>query len=250
MSARIRLVTGVATAALAVALAAGQHVVASAAPVDEGEVPLVLPTDVATTLDGGGSSTDFTLRLPDGASCPGDSANDNWRVNSFMIPASVDPGSLTYDAAGPVGDGLLPLYGVDTNGYAAMFTEPNEAPGQPGRIQRIPGFTFSVFAPEAPKFIPPGTYTIGLACSLFGETKLYWHNAIQIEADPADQPAGIRWTVADAASAAGAAGGSTPDNGSSRWVIGLPILLGVAAVGAGLLVYRRRRSAPALKGSS
>jgi hypothetical protein len=167
-----------------------------------------------------------------------------------MVPASIDPGSLTYDAAGPVGNGFLPLYSVDTNGYAAMFTEPNAAAGQPGRIQRIPAFTFSVFAPEAPEFIPPGTYTIGLACTLFGETKLYWHNTIQIEADSADQPAGIRWTVRDSASRSGADGGSGSDGGSSRWVIGAPILLGAAAVGAGLLVYRRRKSALALKGSS
>src|SRR5262245_682957 len=82
-------------------LASGQHAGASVAPpgtpVDKGPVAVVLPTDVDTTVDSGGSGAPFALRLPDGSTCPGDSANDNWRVDSFMVPSSVDPATLEFN---------------------------------------------------------------------------------------------------------------------------------------------------------
>ena len=50
------------------------------------------------TVARGGSATEFSLALPDGAACPGDSATGNWRVQSFLVPAADDPGTFTYES--------------------------------------------------------------------------------------------------------------------------------------------------------
>ena len=42
----------------------------------------------AAVLNTVNSDTTFTLRLPAGAACTGDSANDGYRVQSYMVRAS------------------------------------------------------------------------------------------------------------------------------------------------------------------
>ena len=53
----------------------------------------------------GGSRTAFALRLPNGASCPGDSADDGYRVNSFVVPATVRVEDIAFDGQGPTPSG-------------------------------------------------------------------------------------------------------------------------------------------------
>ena len=87
-------------AALVVLLAAGScgGTATAAQSVDVRRAEVVAPS--GRPIDGGGSATPFTLRLPDGAACPGDSANDGYRVNSYMVPLDVDPTTVTYLNAG------------------------------------------------------------------------------------------------------------------------------------------------------
>jgi len=56
---------------------------------------------VAAKLNGN-SSTSFTLRLPSGAACGGDSAHDGYRVQSYIVPSGIDPSTLTFNSSGPV----------------------------------------------------------------------------------------------------------------------------------------------------
>src|SRR5262245_9642793 len=89
-TAAIVALTGVATLS-SQSVAAGTYT-----PVDAGDVVVVDAIDNSSELTGGGSAVPFTLRLPDGATCPGDSAHDQWRVQSFLIPSTVDMASVKW----------------------------------------------------------------------------------------------------------------------------------------------------------
>lgn len=156
-------------------------------------------------LNSGGSATDFTLQLPDGAKCAGDSATDGYRVQSFMVPASVDPGALTFDAAGPTPNGTgasfrQPLY--DTNGAPLVNHQTDiEVEGQEGgNISGTPAFDFAVFGDEGPTVVPAGSYTMGLACTKgpAGPDQLdrFWSVGLVFAHDSADEPSGIKWALA------------------------------------------------------
>src|SRR5262245_42325291 len=51
-------------------------------------------------LNSGGSATTFNFKLPTDAACTGD-GNAGYRVQSFMVAASVDPSTLVYGELGP-----------------------------------------------------------------------------------------------------------------------------------------------------
>lgn len=184
-------------------------------------------------LASGGSSTPFSLRLPAGAACPGDSANGNYRVQSFIVPAGVDPAALTYESQKPAGEGRWALYDVETTPYAQVLTEMATTAGEPGRIMPLPPLSFAVFDPG---MFPNGRYRIGVACTEWSETRRHWDTEIDIIADPSDAPAQLRWEVVGSTGSAGAAG--------------TPLLVGVTAIGAvvavGVVMLRRRvlRSSP------
>jgi hypothetical protein len=162
-------------------------------------------------LTEGGSATAFGLALPEGAACTGDSAGGNYRVQSYMVPASVSPASLTFDSMGPVPQGTgadfrQPLYDTTRKPYVNALTDIATAPGGPGTISQIPAFSLAVFAdaPDltGPQIIPPGSYNLGIACTHgpAGPDQLdrFWNIRFDVAADPADRPLGLRWTVAEA----------------------------------------------------
>src|SRR5262245_14916437 len=63
-----------------------------------------VPTDPSTNqpVRSGASSTNWTLNLPSGAACSGDSANQGYHVYSFIVPAATDVGTLTFNpSTGP-----------------------------------------------------------------------------------------------------------------------------------------------------
>src|SRR5580700_476338 len=65
-------------------------------------------TPSLTPLSSGGSSTPFTLSLPSGASCTGDSQNGNYHVYSYLVQQGVSPGSITINSGLPsTGYGLF-----------------------------------------------------------------------------------------------------------------------------------------------
>jgi uncharacterized protein (TIGR03382 family) len=180
----------------------------------------------------GGSATPFSVRLPDGSTCPGDSANDGYRVNSYMVPGAVDPAEITYDGLGPTpaayGDHSTfrePLFDIETNSFASAQTADAETPGEPGPIISIPMFSFGVYAPGD---LPAGRYHIGIACTLINEIVTIWDAEIVVTRSNDDEPAQIRWRVAD---------GSRASTGTSN--VGAPVA--VLAVVVVVLVRRRRQ---------
>ncbi|MEO7570866.1 MAG: hypothetical protein ABIX10_00360 [Acidimicrobiales bacterium] len=120
-------------------------------------------------LNSGNSGTTFTLRLPAGAACGGDSANDGYRVQSYMVPVSVDPGSLTFNLSGPIPAAVgasfrQPLFDTTGTPYTNAQTANATTPPGPGPIVNIPDFNYgTVFVPGN---IPAGQYNLGIACTL------------------------------------------------------------------------------------
>jgi hypothetical protein len=176
-----------------------------------GDAVVTVGGDPGTPLGAGGSATVFGLRLPVGASCQGDSAHDDYRVKSFLVPDGVDPGSLVFGELKPTADGAWSLWAESTDPYVNGLTGQADA-GQPGPINNVPAFTFSVLFPGE---LAAGGYRIGLLCYHDDETTRYWDTAFVISADSADQPAKFRWT---APSSGGSSSGSSTDIGP--WLIG------------------------------
>ena len=188
-------------AVLAAALAAGAVSVLSApaalAAVNAGAVQLLAPP-AGQPLTGGGSSTAFTMTPPAGAACSGDSAAGGYRVQSFMVPSTVDPATLTFDAFGPIpaGSGAAYRQPMFSSVGSTPFVNRTTGTGT-GALSSLPSFSFA-FLPDATRtFLPAGTYTIGYACTLgpAGPTQLdrYWTTKINILASATD-PLGITWT--------------------------------------------------------
>jgi hypothetical protein len=163
---------------------------------DDGDVGDVLVVDRSgQPLRNGGSTTEFSLQLPLDATCPGDSMIDQWRVQSFIIPAAVAPADIRYGVIGPEGDAQYALFAVDTRPLAQQLTLPNQVAGKPAGIGGVPLLSFAVMSPG---MLPPGAYRIGIACTLFGETARYWDADIVLETDPNDRPAQFVWRLPDA----------------------------------------------------
>lgn len=223
-----------------VAVAAGARTAhAEWEPHDVGDIVIVDPLNYDRAIQGGGSSVAFALRLPGGATCPGDSQHDNWRVRSFLVPADFDMGDIVWGDADPAGENQWSLYGVDTTPVLWELLLPNQVAGEPGRIPEIRPLTFGVFTEG---LLVPGHYRLGLACMYFQETAMYWDAEVTVEADLDDQPAQLRWTVVST--------NVTPGSSSSdRTAVALGAVAVLVVVG-GLASYRlrrRQRRAPLVK---
>ncbi len=155
----------------------------------------------AAALASGNSGTDFTLRLPVGAACGGDSANDQYRVQSYMVPASVDPSTLTFGAGGPLPSGVganyrQPLFDTLGSSYVNAQTANATTPPGPGPIINIPDFDYAVFTPGD---IPPGAYNLGIACTqgAAGPTQMkeFWNVQKTFTTNGGDGLANVNWAV-------------------------------------------------------
>ncbi len=147
----------------------------------------------------GDSSTEMTLRLaaPDNA-CPGDTVTGNYRWNTFMVPASVDVGTLTYNSQGPMPSQfdfpVTPLF--TAIGGSAIINKATAV--QTGQIV---GTSTISFAAWQPGFLPPGQYKIGYACTKVqalgqpAETQRFWEVPITVTQSDTGGPAQIAWTA-------------------------------------------------------
>jgi hypothetical protein len=171
---------------LAGPLVSGRSVVL-AAPIDAG--PLVVVTNPSNgdpvPLASGTSDTVFKLSYPVGSKCPGDAANNGFRLQSYIAPVSVDLNTLGFDTNGPTAAGSFPLYDIATSPLVAST---NLGLGD-GVITTTPAFNFAVFA-AAPGTLAAGTYNVGLACSKSGAMEKFWSVKLTLAAD-------LSWTLAD-----------------------------------------------------
>ncbi len=173
-------------------------------------VPLMTatPASAAGSLQGpatistqsGDSNTNWNLTLPAGAACTGDSASGGYRVQSYMVPASVDPSTLQFGSGGPTPSGLggsfaQPLFDTASNPYANVQTANASTAGGPGPILPPPSFNFKQFVPGN---IPAGVYNLGIACTLGGASTTqmsnFWNVQMTVTTSASDTgPAGITW---------------------------------------------------------
>lgn len=145
------------------------------------------------------SSTSFQLSLPAGASCPGDSPNAGYRWQTYMVPVSVDPSTLTFDANGPTPQGIgasfrQPLYDTASSPIVDRQTAAATTAGGPGPIINIPAASYAVFAPGN---IPAGAYNVGIACTLgpasATQMKTFWNLQKTFTANATGGPAQVSW---------------------------------------------------------
>lgn len=215
---------------------------AAAAAERAGPAEIVAPSNGAP-LDTGASGTAFRMKLPAGSACKGDSAKAGYRVQSYLVPQSIDPGTLAFDpGVGPVpvaGEFRAPMYEVTSSSFVDQQTATAERPGGPGPIiQPLPPFSFAVFDPALGFPFTPGVYNVGVACTLGPPTSAsqhekYWNRVLTVTADPSDPgPAKIRWVVTAPPP------GITPSRSAGPWVA---VATGAAVLaGIGFVVRRRR----------
>lgn len=164
-------------------------------------VPQTPPTMSPTS---GTSATPFTLNLPSGAACAGDSANDGYNVTSYMVPASVDPGTLQFDPiTGPMPQDVganfrQPLYVAGSgSSFTGIQTANATTPPGPGPVINIPQFDLSS-AGFVPGDIPAGAYNIGIACILgvpdADQMHEYWNTTITVTTNPSGGPAQVSFS--------------------------------------------------------
>ncbi|MCU0311589.1 MAG: hypothetical protein MUE36_11700 [Acidimicrobiales bacterium] len=185
------------------------------------------------TIAEGGSRTPFSLLIPPGAECQGDSADDGYVVHSFMIPSNEDPASLTFSPQ-PEGEGRYPLYLATTGRYSNQLTQDAPELGDPGVLDQPEPFSFEAFEGAE---IPSGEYRIGIACSFEGKTTRYWDTVMVVTRAADTQPVEYSFTVPGANS-------DVDREASAGWALALGVVvLLVLAVGV-LVVVRRRSSHP------
>ena len=190
---RVHVAIGVGVCAIGLMIT-GAASAASVSPVDSGDVVIVDANDPSKPLTRGDGNTAFLVRVPQGAVCPGDSFNDQWRIQSFMVPAGDDIGALSYGVIGPEGPQQLALFGADAaaSSFANILTPANAVAGQPGRIETPPPFSLAIAAGE---LVPSGRYRLGLACTFFGATTLYWDTEIEVTGAANGEPGDLAWTL-------------------------------------------------------
>ncbi|HEY3833098.1 MAG TPA: hypothetical protein VGO03_12455 [Acidimicrobiia bacterium] len=152
----------------------------------------------AQPLASGASDTLFTVALPSGAACSGDTATDGYHVYSYMVTPSTDVSTVTFINSPSVGYGF-----VDNTGtyYGAANTAINT-----GQIIGIPtNFEWAPLLNAVPLTTllnngTSATWDAGIACAdTTGKLSDNWNVAITFTADSSD-PNGFTWT----------AGGGTP----------------------------------------
>ncbi len=198
-----------------------------------GDLTLVDADRRGVVIQNGVSATQFSVDLPKDSTCPGDSENDNWRLQTFIVPADADPATLEYSVIGPTGTKQYAIYDIFTAPVVDQLTVPNDGPGEPGRTTPFPPMSFAVFPPGE---IPPGDYRIGVACTWFGATANYWDTEIVIAAEPNDQPAQLTWRLPSAPPAT-LSGTASPSE--FPWTY---LFLAVAAVAIASVFILNRRS--------
>jgi hypothetical protein len=204
---------------------------------DAGAAVVVDSVNVDRELSEFDSTTAFRLRLPEGASCAGDSANDDYRVQTFLVPADTDLSNMKYRSRSPDGNDLYrALRFVDGESSIQVPTDQNGGPGEPGLIVE-PALPFT-FAHYRESSLPPGRWKLGVACTPASwVVDRYWDVEVQLETAADVVPGGLRITVIDDAGAPVAT-----ESGSELPV--LPVLVGAALVVGVIAVIIQQSTKP------
>ncbi len=148
-----------------------------------------------TALGSGGSTTTFTVAVPSGAACPGDTANGGYHVYSYLIQAGSDITGVTFVNAPSSGYGF-----VDNTG---SYYGPANTAINTGQIISIP--TNFQWAPVVTTLGLPlstllysgssGAWDGGLVCTdTSGHVVSSWNTRITFTASGSD-PNGFTWAA-------------------------------------------------------
>jgi hypothetical protein len=223
-----------AAAAVALASVATLGVPAAVAGTNAGSATITNPSN-GQPLNSGGSATTWTITLPAQAACSHDTASGFYHVESYIVPSTVDPSTLSFNSAGPTDPTSnqfdYPLYDTTGSAYANANTAPNT-----GQVVQIPSFNYAIFSINGSNgnalTLPAGTYNVGIACATnTGAEDKFWNVQETFTADGTD-PNGEVWSVTPTS--------AVPE---SPMNIALPVSAAVVLLGgASIVVWRRRRS--------
>jgi hypothetical protein len=204
-----------------------QGTVAGATP----GVATIANPGTGAALPSGGSATTFTVTLPSGAACPGDSIA-GYKVFSYLVHEGTDPATVAFGTGFPsVGYGFVDntstYYG---NVNTALTT---------GQVPTLPtNFKWSALVQSGGGSLPlsevlysgtTGSWVAGIACVKDGAVTNHWTTPVTFTASGTDAN-GFTWAAVPGAPA------ETPE-------VPLPILLpilGLAIAGGAYGINRRR----------
>jgi hypothetical protein len=154
----------------------------SAAGVNAGALTLVDPVSKAP-VTAGTATTQFQINPPNGAACTGDTASGGYRVNSYIVPVTVDPSTLTWGSSGPVAAGASFVQPLFTAVGSAFNNKATAATTAIINAALIDPFSFGVFQTSPTSVVvPDGSYNVGLACTLNGAEDKFWNVVINFTA--------------------------------------------------------------------
>jgi hypothetical protein len=184
MTTKSRMIRVLSMTAATAALASVALTVGPAAALPPGTAPT--PGQNLTVPAGATSSSNYQLTLSTGNNfCPGDGLA-GFRWATYMVPASVDAATLTWNSSGPIaGSGIFaqPLFS------SAGSPQVAKTPGiGDGLISGIPA-NFSM-ASIASLPVPNGEYKVGFACYKAGVTERYWQSTITVSGS---SPSNFNW---------------------------------------------------------
>jgi hypothetical protein len=191
----------------------------------------------------GSDTTNFSITLPSGAKCSGDTAAGGYHVYSYVVPSSVDPRTLNFSTgSASQGVSLIDSTGTPYNGVLTGVAT--------GSIQALPNpFNWSPYINDyGPGFdLFAGNWNVGIACAnSAGQIDIpgatgnnggfnYWNYAQDLSDGPTTGT--FNYSVNPAS--------LTPE---APLAIGLP-LSALALGGAAAYVLRRRRRHAAATGA-
>jgi len=181
-----------------------------------------------TPLHSGGSATPFGVALPPGAACPGDSAHDGYRVDSYLVPKGASPTEANY------GTGIPSRWWGYFSSYGQYVGAANTAEGTGAVIGLPNSFTWTRLT--AAELLPGGVHSAtwegGIACAdVHGKVTTFWNTEIVFTADPSD-PGGFTWRVVHE--------GAVPSPSDTGLWVGVGLLV-VASLSAAYALHLRRR---------
>jgi hypothetical protein len=212
---------------LLVTLLVSASTTAGAAPA-AGTESITQPGEL-TPLHSGGSGMLYGIALPNGATCPGDTAHQGYHVFSYLVRDDVSIGSISFKTG-------LPSTGLGFFSYGRYFGAVNTAEGT-GAVVEIPlDFTWTRLTTK--ELFPNGekssTWNGGIACAnTDGVLTNYWNSQIVFTASSSD-PRGFTWRVV-----------SDPSLSPSHKWLWLGVVLIILSIGlATLAVFLSRRNSP------
>ena len=180
-----------------------------------------------SSLSHGGSATPFSVVLPAGAKCPGDTAHKWYHVDSFLVPSGVSPASVNFRGGVP-----SKWYGLIANGaYVGALNTARDS----GLVVNLPiPDVWSRLTPKelfASSTTTTSTWSGGIACAnASGAVTNYWAFTVRFTRDAHDH-GGFTWTVTSQKASSGSS------SSTSSFVV---IAIAIGAGGA-FLVLRGRR---------